>query len=429
VSKTLKILLAVWAALAARRGLAFVNPGFETGNLTGWTSSGTGANPGAVNVVGPGCANSATYTNGSLSCVHAGNFAAELYSSAGPTAGDTGHADSAHLEQSDIVPAGKPALEFWYAAILNGAHFNGIPGSANSDDTYVQFTVKVGATVISQQTYNYGLNYYQLVDDCQAPAGSTTCSTGCINCYGWRHLPWTFGFFDLTAYVGQTVTIMADAYDCNYGGHFCFAYMDDVKWDVVPSPTYTDTPTSTISPTSSNTPVYTPTMTPTFSNSPTMTPTFSDSPTYTDSPTITPSFTSTETPTPTPTRTITQTFTNSPTFTDSPTITPTFTPDYFHGDLQIIAVYPHPLGPQGGTFLWGVPYAGVLTLTLYNVRGEVVWKQDAPCAKDDVYFPVNWNGQTSAGVSASFGEYYLMGRLNGYSRRSSSTGRWLSIVR
>ena len=95
-----------------------------------------------------------------------------------------------------------------------------------------------------------------------------------------------------------------------------------------PSNTPTNTPTSTYTP--SNTPTNTPTFTYTPSNTPTDTPTFTLTPsdTLTNTPTFT--FTPSDTPTSTPTFTLTpsDTPTDTPTFTLTPSNTPTDTPTY-----------------------------------------------------------------------------------------------------
>jgi hypothetical protein len=203
-----------------------------------------------------------------------------------------------------------------------------------------------------------------------------------------------------------------------------------------PSPTFSITPTFTLTPTFSDSPTPSPSFSvsptfsfsPTLTDTPTMTPTFSFSPTPSDTPTPSATFSATQTATPTTTPTITQTFTNSPTITDSPTITPTFTPDLFQGQLVIVSIFPHPVG-DNATILLGVPYAGDLSLKLYNLRGEVVWTHTRACNHDDDYFTVPWDGRNPSGSPVSFGSYYLEAELAGYNHLHDKTGRWMSVVR
>lgn len=87
-----------------------------------------------------------------------------------------------------------------------------------------------------------------------------------------------------------------------------------------PTPTFTPSPTPTI--TNTPTPTSTPSPTPTITNTPTPTATHTPTPTITPSPTPT----ATHTPTPTTTTSPTPTTTNTPTPTSTPSPTPTLTP-------------------------------------------------------------------------------------------------------
>lgn len=87
------------------------------------------------------------------------------------------------------------------------------------------------------------------------------------------------------------------------------------------SATPSDTPTATLTPSSTNTPTVTPTWTETATPTDTATATPTD--TASDTPTATASYTPSDTPTRTPTATATYTPSDTPTATDTPTITPT----------------------------------------------------------------------------------------------------------
>jgi hypothetical protein len=104
---------------------------------------------------------------------------------------------------------------------------------------------------------------------------------------------------------------------------------NDLYYEIIqptPTPTVTQTPTNTETPTNTPTVTQTPTNTETPTNTPTVTPTTTNTETPTNTPTVTQTPTNTETPTNTPTTTETPT----PTTTETPTPTPTNVLDVFN---------------------------------------------------------------------------------------------------
>ena len=296
------VLLCLALALALGSPLhALVNGNFETGDLTGWTTTtntGGGFGP-AVTVVNGG---TAPGTAGGLNQVYAGNYSCMIFSGSG----GSNHSTWARVSQSTVITALTSNLNFQIACVLDGTHVVN-----PSDDAYTELMVSTTSSVIYQGTYNYSSAPAALVYD------------GVSNK---KHLPWTPINLDLSAYIGSTVTISFSAYDCAPSGHDTTAYLDGFVL-VTPTHTRTITQTSTITPTFSHSPTATATPTTTATPSVTMTfsvsPTFSDTPTITCTPTVTPTFSASPTVSDTPS--ITDTFTHSPTFTDSPTASPTFT--------------------------------------------------------------------------------------------------------
>ena len=175
------------------------------------------------------------------------------------------------------------------------------------------------------------------------------------------------------------------------------------------SPTVTDTFTMTVTPTISNT--YTFTYTPTVTNTHTVTPTWTitktltSSPTYTVTRTITPTWTSSETFTITPTYSITPTVTETSTITETWTITrtwtvtetwtetqtPTFTPTATMTwsltptitltptpiplVLDLKGNFPNPFSDSTHIVYWLSVDAGV-TVKVFTVSGEVVRRKE-----------------------------------------------------
>jgi len=369
---------------------AWVNSGFETGDLTGWTVTPGGNIPGTVSVVVPGAA---ANTQGTicvapaicLNQVHGGSFACELYSSYG----DLNHSDFAQISQTDMVPAATPWLSYWFAAVLSGAHFSNTPQDPYGSDSYVLAEVIVSGTTVSSTRFSWYDNGAALVDDGSPSLG-----------YGpWKHLPWTQYYIDLSAYVGQLATIRYTAYDCNFGGHYCSGYLDDAQWlsaSQVPTATPTVTPTLT--------PTLTPSPTPTF----TITPTSTD--TITPTSTWTPTITSTATPTSTPTFTPTSSSTRTPTVT--PTCTTTATPTTTPTPSCAIHAWPDPYNPGRAWrsfFRVGCLPPGA-KVDFYTVSGE--WVGSSTQLDNDAVqyesWVAEWDGRNRYGARVSDGIYYYV---------------------
>jgi hypothetical protein len=271
--------------------------------------------------------------------------------------GDSNHGDWARLEQGDTVPAGAPYISFWFSAVVEGVHF--LAGDPYGSDAYVLAEIldSTGTPIYSTR-FSWYDNASQLVDD------------GCPNTGGpWKHLPWTQYFWDMSAYIGQSVTIRYTAYDCAYSGHQCWGFIDDAQWLTASQvPTYTPTPSST--------------------------PTMTQTPTVTDTPTPTPSFTTTFTPTNTPTPTATSTATTTPTFT------PTCVPE----------VWPDPFNPKYAKD--NVLKIGCVTpgskVSIYTLSGEKIWETSQSAFLYGGPFTAVWDGRKQNGVPVSPGVYYYV---------------------
>ena len=155
---------------------------------------------------------------------------------------------------------------------------------------------------------------------------------------------WQWGFFDLSAYAGDQVTLIFNLYESSATNHTS-ALLDLITIGespilTAPTPTATATPTMTMTPIVTNTATTTPvvtntvTTTPIITNTATITATVTSTPTSTQTPTVTqtvivsqtPTVTSTPTVSQTPTVTPTPTVTSTPTSTPTPTMTVTPTP-------------------------------------------------------------------------------------------------------
>jgi hypothetical protein len=341
---------------------ALTNPGFESGDFTGWTTTtGTGplvaVLPYATIVATPSLAPN---SNNTLTQVYNGTYAGEVYSGYN----DLDHLDWAQISQTDntTISAATPFLSFWFSAVLNGTHYLTGPMIGVTDpygsDAYVLVNVLVNGVPIYSQRFSWYDNLASLVN---------------VGLDPWRVLPWTQYYYDLSGYVGQTATIQYTAYDCAFGGHYCYGYIDNAQWVAATGPSYTPLPTDTPGPTN------TPTSTPVITNTPTMT--F----TPTNTPTITPTFTA----------------------TNSPTATPTYTP------TCVTNVWPDPYNPKmavGGTLRFSC-MNDQTNVFIYTVSGELVQTINlgtsvTPCTNGDVWGTnYCWNGRNKMGFPVATGIY------------------------
>lgn len=393
---------------------AWVNGDFETGDSTGWifSTNNPTQNPNSTVAVVP--AGPAPDTNGNLNQAHGGAYAVQIFSGAG----DINHGDWARVSQSDVVPAGSACLSVWFAAVVNGIHYTS--GEPYGSDSYVQLDlVAPGPTTVYDQRFSWYDNSTQLVDD-----GYSDVEEGVV--IPWKHLPWTRYYYDLSAYVGQPVTLFYSAYDCDYSAHYAWGYLDDLQWiscALVPTATPTPTLTLTWTPTATFTPTWTLSPTPTWTLSPT--PTFTLSPTQTPTVTLTRTLTPTLTPTvtlsptetltstwtlsPTPTSTVTDTPTNTPTetpcgypgLTCTPTWTPTFTPTFT--PTCPIHLWPNPYNRQfafNHTLKFTCVPEGSM-VEFYTVSGELVDRLQ-------VSGYGTWDGRNQMGQFVSDGIYYYV---------------------
>jgi hypothetical protein len=188
--------------------------------------------------------------------------------------------------------------------------------------------------------------------------------------------------------------------------------------------------------TSCGTPTYTPVITPTLSFTPSDT--FTSTKTLTPSPTKTMTFSPGPSPTATPTKTVTMTFTlgPSPTFTRTITVSPTISPSFSASPTQgpvpqlfkIVAIYPNPVGDQGASFVFNLPYAANVDCKLYDLRGEAVWEgnKSFPAGMGEI----PWKAVNNGGAKVSYGAYYLVAKAKGTTQNSSdSDSKWLTVVR
>jgi gliding motility-associated-like protein len=197
-------------ALPASTMAACTNIDFEQGSLNGWTPS-TGFHP-LFNPIGccPTAGGSQTITSGTgldpfglfpVVCP-GGNYSLQL--------GDAltgGHAD--RIEQKFLVTSANSNYSYKYAVVLED------PGHPVSQQP--GFT----AEMLDSNGTQIPCTYYDVAAGQGIPGfQSSTVQADVV------FKPWTTVAVNLTAYIGQNVTIRFTTYDCALGGHFGYAYVD-----------------------------------------------------------------------------------------------------------------------------------------------------------------------------------------------------------
>lgn len=206
------------------------NMDFETGNYSGWTvlagenmvnSNGPLTNihavtPGGTDSLPTSCNLSDTtirhglMTNGNtdpicgvpLASPMGGNYVARLNRLCASFEG-------AMLVQTFPVAPGQTVLNYAYAVVLEDG------GHAFGEQTYFKVLVKDVNGAIIDSVYM------------QAANGLTPGFYPVVGGNGYTYYkPWTPVSVDLTAYMGQNVTVEVTASDCIYGGHSGYAYFD-----------------------------------------------------------------------------------------------------------------------------------------------------------------------------------------------------------
>jgi len=193
------------------------NADFELGNFTGWqgrrgdccpiTLPNNGITNGRQTIMSPGIDPN---TCGGLSTVYSGNFSARL-------GNDNVGAQAEGLTFTFTVTPQSTLVQYAYAVVFED------PG--HTDDEQPRFNSRVrlpDGSIIACTDY--------MVTAASNLSGFQSCPG--IDAQGdpvniaWRD--WSTVTVDLTAYVGQTVTLEFETGDCSLGGHFGYAYIDAI---------------------------------------------------------------------------------------------------------------------------------------------------------------------------------------------------------
>ncbi len=193
--------------------LACTNPGFEDGTLTGWTQY-TGFNSSCTPncTVSPGACVVSTVGAGTDACVPISTLAP----GGGTTSVQLGNSITGgeinSIQQSFVVAAGQTLFTYQYAVVFNDP----VSGHAASEMPYFAVDVSVNGATIPCGSYAAQYN----------TSGNDPSFVTFTTCGGGAYRNWTTVTVDLSAYVGQTVTMNYLVSDCGQGGHYGYAYLD-----------------------------------------------------------------------------------------------------------------------------------------------------------------------------------------------------------
>lgn len=128
------------------------------------------------------------------------------------------------LEQSFVVTSANAMVTLHYAAVFNNGNHSG--GASVNPWFRAEVLNSSGNPISSCLTYTFVLNTSSLAAG-SAQSSSTPCwypapSTSSVVVY----MPWQTKLFDLSSYIGSSVTVRFSAGGCDEGGHFGYAYVD-----------------------------------------------------------------------------------------------------------------------------------------------------------------------------------------------------------
>ncbi|MCW3071202.1 MAG: hypothetical protein JWO44_1092 [Bacteroidetes bacterium] len=138
-----------------------------------------------------------------------------------PAPGPATYCGGESLEQTFTVGATNTLFTFSYAAVLNdGGH---TPGHQPYFSIQVFNSSGVAIGCFSQRV--------ELVSGVVPPGGVLSANGNCwfpstMTDYKVYYIPWKTNSYNLSAYVGQNVTVKFTASGCTEGDHFCYAYFD-----------------------------------------------------------------------------------------------------------------------------------------------------------------------------------------------------------
>ena len=163
-----------------------------------------------------------------LPTTHSGNYALKLGDKPNLLdCADYPWKSAESVQKSITINASNKILKFWYQVVTNDASELANHSGMNA----AGFGVRVGSTFlpinpVGPTCSNSPILAYS--NPCLTSVTVTPASGLVLNNTTVSYLPWTCANVDLSAYIGQTITIEFMVFDCIHTGHFAYAYIDDI---------------------------------------------------------------------------------------------------------------------------------------------------------------------------------------------------------
>ena len=237
-----KFILAIGVAvLTATAALAdsFINGGLETGAFSGWTKGGgtwSAGNPSGEPVVldpsgdpgkstiihdANGLAGASVFdanTGDALAEVLSGNYSAQINN-----ADKNSHYSTLTQTVNDYTDNN---LYFGFAAVLLE------PSNPHQETAAPHFAFSIYDNTINSNLYDIAFNVYNAADSGIAWHNGLTVNSAQDGAGTWKYSDWNVIHVDTSAMTGlngDSFTVSVSAFDCGWGGHGGYAYVDDFQ--------------------------------------------------------------------------------------------------------------------------------------------------------------------------------------------------------
>ena len=245
LSKFILVLSVVATTATVALADSFINGGFENGNFTSWTKDGgtwSAGNPSGEPVIynntgdpsksttihdANGLISASVFdanTGGALAKVLSGNYSAEVNN-----ADKNSHYSTLTQTVNDYTDND---LYFGFASVLLE------PSNPHPETAAPHFAFSIYDNTLGKSLYDIAFNVYNAADSGLAWHDGLTVNSAQDGAGTWKYSDWNVIHVDtglLSGLNGDSFTVTVAAYDCGWGGHGGYAYVDDFQ-AILPTP-------------------------------------------------------------------------------------------------------------------------------------------------------------------------------------------------